>query len=232
MNNCVLLDWILNRWSCKLKPLKPDFIPKHWIWDPDTTIWCFSIHSSSEGCLWLHFISGDFLGNYFLIEELSFVSRMLINSACVSPGTEGMWAFSQDLTAILVKQEPNLLSEPSPGPAPTMPTSSSATQPITLNPPPQKRHNHDKVRAKTLYWSLHTRAFTQTEGCRVSMLCSGALWDSTYCIFCTRSCKQCLLVWLWQIMLCGLLKEGSEKEKTSQRNFHFEEKHLINVSDL
>ncbi|XP_060768076.1 cyclic AMP-responsive element-binding protein 3-like protein 1 isoform X1 [Neoarius graeffei] len=58
---------------------------------------------------------------------------------------EGMWAFSQDLTAILVKQEPNLLSEPSPGPAPTMPTSSSATQPITLNPPPQKRHNHDKV---------------------------------------------------------------------------------------
>ncbi|MCI4393245.1 hypothetical protein PGIGA_G00155240 [Pangasianodon gigas] len=58
---------------------------------------------------------------------------------------EGMWAFSQDLTAILVKQEPNLLSEPSPGPAPTMPTSSSATQPITLNPPPQRRHNHDKV---------------------------------------------------------------------------------------
>ncbi|GAA6071086.1 cyclic AMP-responsive element-binding protein 3-like protein 1 isoform X1, partial [Tachysurus ichikawai] len=69
----------------------------------------------------------------------------LIIGACVSPGTEGMWAFSQDLTAILVKQEPNLLSEPSPGPAATMPSSSSATQPITLNPPPQRHHNHDKV---------------------------------------------------------------------------------------
>ncbi|TTJ23327.1 Cyclic AMP-responsive element-binding protein 3-like protein 1 [Bagarius yarrelli] len=59
--------------------------------------------------------------------------------------SDGMWAFSQDLTAILVKQEPNLLSEPSSEPVTSMPTSSCATQPITLNPPPQRRHNHDKV---------------------------------------------------------------------------------------
>ncbi|XP_036439881.1 cyclic AMP-responsive element-binding protein 3-like protein 1 isoform X1 [Colossoma macropomum] len=57
---------------------------------------------------------------------------------------EGMWAFSQDLTAILVKQEPNLLSEPSPATAPPLATSSSTTQPLTLAPPPQRRHTHDK----------------------------------------------------------------------------------------
>lgn len=43
--------------------------------------------------------------------------------------SEGMWSFSQDLTAILVKQEPNLLVEPSPSPAP---------QPLNLAPPPRR----------------------------------------------------------------------------------------------
>lgn len=86
-----------------------------------------------------------------MVALLPFVDLMLIMSACVSPGTEGMWAFSQDLTAILVKQEPNLLSEPSTGPAASIPTCSSDPQPITLNPPPQRRHNHDKVRAGTQY---------------------------------------------------------------------------------
>lgn len=101
---------------------------------------------------------------------LSFVTLMLIISAHVSPCTEGMWAFSQDLTAILVKQEPNLLSEPSPGPATPMPTSSSATQPITLNPPPQRRHNHEKVRVETLYWSPYT-------GVKLSLRVRVPSWD-------------------------------------------------------
>lgn len=57
-----------------------------------------------------------------------------------------MWAFSQDLTAILVKQEPNILSEASPETAPPMATASTAAQPLTLDPPPQRRHTHDKVR--------------------------------------------------------------------------------------
>ncbi|KAG9260985.1 cyclic AMP-responsive element-binding protein 3-like protein 1 isoform X1 [Astyanax mexicanus] len=57
---------------------------------------------------------------------------------------EGMWAFSQDLTAILVKQEPNLLSEPSITTASPMATSSTAAQPLTLAPPPQRRNTHDK----------------------------------------------------------------------------------------
>ncbi|KAI5088531.1 cyclic AMP-responsive element-binding protein 3-like protein 1 isoform X3 [Silurus meridionalis] len=76
---------------------------------------------------------------------LPYVAFILMISLSVSLGTEGMWAFSQDLTAILVKQEPTLLSETSPGPSPAMPTSSSSTQPITLNPPPQRRHTHDKA---------------------------------------------------------------------------------------
>lgn len=59
--------------------------------------------------------------------------------------TDGLWAFSQDLTAILVKQEPNLLSESSSGAAPLMETQSSTIQPITLNPPPQRCHSHDKL---------------------------------------------------------------------------------------
>ncbi|XP_066510626.1 cyclic AMP-responsive element-binding protein 3-like protein 1 [Hoplias malabaricus] len=57
---------------------------------------------------------------------------------------EGMWAFSQDLTAILVKQEPNLLSEPSPVTAPPLATTSTATQPLTLAAPPQRHHSHEK----------------------------------------------------------------------------------------
>ncbi|XP_076861592.1 cyclic AMP-responsive element-binding protein 3-like protein 1 [Brachyhypopomus gauderio] len=55
--------------------------------------------------------------------------------------TEGMWAFTQDLTAILVKQEPNLLVEASPVTAPHL---ASGAQPLSLAPPPQRRHAHSK----------------------------------------------------------------------------------------
>ncbi|KAK1802468.1 hypothetical protein P4O66_022125 [Electrophorus voltai] len=57
---------------------------------------------------------------------------------------EGMWDFTQDLTAILVKREPNLLAEASPVTTPTLLSSSSAAQPLNLAPPPQRRHTHDK----------------------------------------------------------------------------------------
>uniref|UniRef100_A0A4W4F6I2 BZIP domain-containing protein n=1 Tax=Electrophorus electricus TaxID=8005 RepID=A0A4W4F6I2_ELEEL len=49
-------------------------------------------------------------------------------------GEEGMWDFTQDLTAILVKREPNLLAEASPVTTPTLLSSSSAAQPLNLAP--------------------------------------------------------------------------------------------------
>lgn len=52
-----------------------------------------------------------------------------------------MWSFSQDLTAILVKQEPSVLSEP---PA-ASPVHNVAPQPLTLAPPPQRHSVEEKV---------------------------------------------------------------------------------------
>ena len=62
------------------------------------------------------------------------------------PESEGMWSFSQDLTAILVKQEPNLLVESAPSPAP---------QPLNLAPPPRRRS--PEVMVKTRDIALHLR---------------------------------------------------------------------------
>ncbi|KAJ8413132.1 hypothetical protein AAFF_G00107140 [Aldrovandia affinis] len=53
--------------------------------------------------------------------------------------SEGIWSFGQDLTAILVKQEPNLLAEPSPSPALANP----APQPLKLASPPRRNPPED-----------------------------------------------------------------------------------------
>ncbi|XP_055062606.2 cyclic AMP-responsive element-binding protein 3-like protein 1 isoform X2 [Misgurnus anguillicaudatus] len=58
--------------------------------------------------------------------------------------SEGMWSFSQDLTAILVKQEPSLMSENSSETAPPLVNTSICSQPLTLAPPPQRNHNGEK----------------------------------------------------------------------------------------
>ncbi|XP_030649619.1 cyclic AMP-responsive element-binding protein 3-like protein 1 [Chanos chanos] len=56
--------------------------------------------------------------------------------------SEGMWSFSQDLTAILVKQEPNLLTDtPPPAVAPVL---NPASQPLNLAPPPQRKAPEEK----------------------------------------------------------------------------------------
>ncbi|KAI1889612.1 hypothetical protein AGOR_G00164720 [Albula goreensis] len=55
--------------------------------------------------------------------------------------SEGIWSFGQDLTAILVKQEPNLLAEPSSSPAPAM--ASPPPQPLNLAPPPRRNPPED-----------------------------------------------------------------------------------------
>ncbi|KAL4622904.1 cyclic AMP-responsive element-binding protein 3-like protein 1 [Arapaima gigas] len=49
------------------------------------------------------------------------------------PESEGMWSFSQDLTAILVKQEPAPGPSPSPSPTPSRPA-----EPFVLAPPSRK----------------------------------------------------------------------------------------------
>ena len=53
-----------------------------------------------------------------------------------------MWSFSQDLTAILVKQEPSLLLDPAPAASPVV---SAVPPPLTLAPPPQRNAPEDKV---------------------------------------------------------------------------------------
>ncbi|XP_012670196.2 cyclic AMP-responsive element-binding protein 3-like protein 1 isoform X1 [Clupea harengus] len=55
--------------------------------------------------------------------------------------SEGMWSFSQDLTAILVKQEPSLLLDPVPAASPVV---SAVPPPLTLAPPPQRNAPEDK----------------------------------------------------------------------------------------
>uniref|UniRef100_A0AAY4B1T6 BZIP domain-containing protein n=1 Tax=Denticeps clupeoides TaxID=299321 RepID=A0AAY4B1T6_9TELE len=55
---------------------------------------------------------------------------------------EGMWSFSQDLTAILVKQEPSLMADPIPAASP--PLLNSGLQPLNLAPPPQRKALEDK----------------------------------------------------------------------------------------
>ncbi|KAL2088763.1 hypothetical protein ACEWY4_015662 [Coilia grayii] len=55
--------------------------------------------------------------------------------------SKGMWSFSQDLTAILVKQEPSLLSEST---LPASPVVSAVPQPLNLAPPPQRKAPEDK----------------------------------------------------------------------------------------
>ncbi|XP_063045282.1 cyclic AMP-responsive element-binding protein 3-like protein 1, partial [Engraulis encrasicolus] len=57
--------------------------------------------------------------------------------------SRGMWTFNQDLTAILVKQEPSLLSESSSA-IPASPVASAAPQPFNLAPPPQRKTPEDK----------------------------------------------------------------------------------------
>lgn len=49
-----------------------------------------------------------------------------------------MWSFSQDLTAILVKQEPRL---PCPSPTPTY-----TAEPLVLAHPSRRSHTEDMVR--------------------------------------------------------------------------------------
>ncbi|XP_056317842.1 cyclic AMP-responsive element-binding protein 3-like protein 1 isoform X1 [Danio aesculapii] len=58
--------------------------------------------------------------------------------------SEAMWSFSQDLTAILVKQEPSLMSENCPETAPPLANSSTCSPPLTLAPPPQRNHSGEK----------------------------------------------------------------------------------------
>ncbi|XP_043099219.1 cyclic AMP-responsive element-binding protein 3-like protein 1 isoform X2 [Puntigrus tetrazona] len=58
--------------------------------------------------------------------------------------SEGMWSFSQDLTAILVKQEPSLMSENCPDTSPPLANTSTCTHPLTLAPPPQRNHTGEK----------------------------------------------------------------------------------------
>ncbi|KTF73793.1 hypothetical protein cypCar_00032936, partial [Cyprinus carpio] len=58
--------------------------------------------------------------------------------------SEGMWSFSQDLTAILVKQEPSLMSENCPETAHPLANTSTCSHPLTLAPPPQKNHTGEK----------------------------------------------------------------------------------------
>uniref|UniRef100_A0A4W5P176 cAMP responsive element binding protein 3-like 1 n=1 Tax=Hucho hucho TaxID=62062 RepID=A0A4W5P176_9TELE len=53
---------------------------------------------------------------------------------------EGMWSFSQDLTAILVKQEPDQQAEPS-SKVPSM--GNSCFQPLNLAPPPHRSSSGD-----------------------------------------------------------------------------------------
>ncbi|KAG7473646.1 hypothetical protein MATL_G00098060 [Megalops atlanticus] len=53
--------------------------------------------------------------------------------------SEGMWSFGQDLTAILVKQEPSLLAESLPSPA----LVNSPPQPLNLAPPPRRSPPED-----------------------------------------------------------------------------------------
>ncbi|CDQ59883.1 unnamed protein product [Oncorhynchus mykiss] len=53
---------------------------------------------------------------------------------------EGMWSFSQDLTAILVKQEPDQQAEPS-STVPSM--GNSCFQPLNLAPPPHRSSSGD-----------------------------------------------------------------------------------------
>lgn len=64
----------------------------------------------------------------------------------LSSDSEAMWSFSQDLTAILVKQEPSLMSENCPETAPPLANSSACSPPLTLAPPPQRNHTGEKVR--------------------------------------------------------------------------------------
>lgn len=75
----------------------------------------------------------------------------------LSPDSDGMWSFSQDLTAILVKQEPSLMSENSPETAPPLVSPSTCAQPLTLAPPPQRNHTGEKVREQiiTLLNTVH-----------------------------------------------------------------------------
>ncbi|XP_052418287.1 cyclic AMP-responsive element-binding protein 3-like protein 1 isoform X4 [Carassius gibelio] len=58
--------------------------------------------------------------------------------------SEGMWSFSQDLTAILVKQEPSLMSENCPDTSPPLANTSTYSHPLTLAPPPQRNHTGEK----------------------------------------------------------------------------------------
>uniref|UniRef100_A0A673KZV7 Cyclic AMP-responsive element-binding protein 3-like protein 1 n=1 Tax=Sinocyclocheilus rhinocerous TaxID=307959 RepID=A0A673KZV7_9TELE len=58
--------------------------------------------------------------------------------------SEGMWSFSQDLTAILVKQEPSLMSENCPDTSPPLANTSTCSHPLTLAPPPQRNHTGEK----------------------------------------------------------------------------------------
>lgn len=63
-----------------------------------------------------------------------------------SPEFEGMWSFSQDLTAILVKQEPDQQTELS-STVPSM--GNSCFQPLNLAPPPHRSSSGDIVRNRS-----------------------------------------------------------------------------------
>ncbi len=79
------------------------------------------------------------------------VSQFSLFSVCLSllflsSDSEGMWSFSQDLTAILVKQEPSLMSENCPDTSPPLANTSTCSHPLTLAPPPQRNHTGEKVK--------------------------------------------------------------------------------------
>ncbi len=79
------------------------------------------------------------------------VSPFSLFSVCLSllflsSDSEGMWSFSQDLTAILVKQEPSLMSENCPDTSPPLANTSTCSHPLTLAPPPQRNHTGEKVK--------------------------------------------------------------------------------------
>ncbi|TRZ02607.1 hypothetical protein DNTS_027981 [Danionella cerebrum] len=82
--------------------------------------------------------------SYSLSEDSAPQSPCIPTKSDPDADSEGMWSFSQNLTAILVKQEPSLMSENCPDSEPPLTNSSSCTQPLTLAPPPKRIPTGDK----------------------------------------------------------------------------------------